>query len=449
MADDRTRLSVTDLDGYATVILASVDAQGQLFGRRVPAERVREGAVERMTICTVALTWDAAQELHSHVRLPRSSTGLGDMVLEPDWGTLRPYPGCADTLICLCDVYDSEGALLQVDPRGILRGSVERAAKAGLDFRAATELEFYLFEESGRDLRQRRFQDMVPTTLLRSDYNIVRQALQEPFIGAVRREMERCGIPVYACQAEHGLGQWEVNFCHTDPLAMADQHSIYKASIKEMATRAGLGITFMARPIGTDTGSSCHVHFSVYRNGVPVLAHAERPGELSDEGLGFVGGVLAHLDELAVLYGPAVNSYKRHLAQDFGGGIKAWGYDNRTVAVRVVGAGTGLNVEVRYPGADVNPQLALAAVLESGLDGMTRQLDPGPPVVGSAYGRSDLSQTIPSLGTAVGRFEESEFAARVFGQAAVAYYADLAKAEWGAYMASVTDWEVARGFESA
>ncbi|HVB53870.1 MAG TPA: glutamine synthetase family protein [Candidatus Acidoferrales bacterium] len=370
-------------------------------------------------------------------------------MLEPDWRTLRPYPGSPDTLVCLCDVYDAGASRLRVDPRGVLTGSVEKAEKAGWVLKAATELEFYLFEASVRDLRQRRFLDMVPTTLVRSDYNIVRQAVQEPFIGAVRREMERCGIPIYACQAEHGLGQWEVNFCHTDPLVMADQHVIYKAGIKEMAAEAGLGITFMARPIGNDTGSSCHVHFSVYRDEVPVLADAESPGELSDDGLAFVGGVLAHLDELAVLYAPAVNSYKRHLTQDFGGGIKAWGYDNRTVALRIVGVGAGLNVEVRYPGADVNPHLALTAILESGLDGIARHLDPGPPMVGTAYRRPDLPQTLPSLDTAISRFEESEFAARVLGPAAVTYYADLAKAEWAAYMRSVTDWEVSRGFESS
>jgi glutamine synthetase len=297
-------------------------------------------------------------------------------------------------------------------------------------------------------LRRKGFRKLKPTTVVRSDYSIVGQAEQEPFIARVRREMEAADIPVYACQAEYGLGQWEVNFPHCDPVSMADRHVVYKAGLKELAMQAGLAVTFMARPVGDDLGSSCHLHVSASRDGHGPAFVGGSERQLSAQGLHWIGGLLEHVDELAIFYAPYVNSFKRHAAE-VSGAVKAWGYDNRTTAIRVVGAGPSLHVEFRYPGADVNPYVAAAATIAAGLDGIARQIDPGPPFSGNAYVSADLGRTPHSLGKAIELFRASDFVRESFGDAVVAHYAALAEAEWNSYLAAVTDWELERAFELA
>ena len=441
-------LKLADLeDGFDTVIVAATDVQGRLFGRRVPLQRFLEEFNDGVDICTCALAWDIAQDLSVKVPFAGFHTGWHDFRIQPDLTTLRRYPGTPGTAICIADVVDEEGHDVVESPRQILKRQVEKAATMGYRVALATELEFYLFHGTSFDLRRDGFRKLDPTTLVRSDYSIVGQSLQEPFISVVRREMEAADIPIYACQAEYGLGQWEVNFPHTDPVEMADRHSVYKAGLKELAERSGLSATFMALPVAGDMGSSCHFHCSASRDQRPCFP-GQSPRELSQDGLHWIGGLLERMDDVAVLFSPYVNSYKRHLA-DVSGAVKAWGHDNRTTAIRVVGSGPSLHVEFRYPGADVNPYLAAAAMIASGLDGIRRQIDPGPPSTGNAYEVEGLGRSPKSLGLAVELFKNSAFALDAFGAPVVAHYAAIAEAEWRSYLATVTDWELKRAFELA
>lgn len=441
-------LTEADLaQGFDTVIVAGTDVQGRLFGRRVPLRRFLEEFKHGLDICTCALAWDITQDLGVEVPFAGWHTGWNDFRLKPDPATLRRYPGTAGSAICLADVVDEHGHPVVESPRQVLKRQVERAASAGCTVALASELEFYLFHGTSAKLRRKSFRKLKPTTVVRSDYSIVGQAEQEPFIARVRQEMEAAGIPVYACQAEYGFGQWEVNFPHSEPVEMADRHVTYKAGLKELALKAGLCVTFMARPVADDLGSSCHLHLSAWRDGRPLFEGAS-PRELSDEGLHWIGGLLEHLDELSILYAPYVNSFKRHQAE-VSGAVKAWGYDNRTTAVRVVGSGPSLHVEFRYPGADVNPYLAAAAAIAAGLDGASRKLDPGPPCAGNAYLVEGLGRSPTSLGKAIELFQASPFVREAFGEAVVRHYSALAEAEWNAYMAAVTDWELKRAFELA
>lgn len=444
-------LSPEDLarDGYETVAVAAPDVHGRLFGRRVPARRFLEDPGAGVSVCTAALSWDIGQEPVAGVRFAGFHTGWDDLLLRPDLATLRPYPGVPGTAVVVADVVDDAGDLLGLAPRTVLRRQLEAATALGYEVRLASEVEFYLFEGDVRANRRSGFRDLVPSTAVRSDYSIVDQAVQEPFIGRLRRELEAAGIPVHACQAEYGLGQWEVNLEHAPALEMADRHVLYKAAVKELALAEGLTVTFMAMPRGGDMGSSCHLHLSLWRGTEPVLPSAADPARLSDEGQAFVGGLLAHLEETAVLMAPFANSYKRHRTEHFGGSVRAWGMDNRTVAVRVVGSGPTLRVEHRYPGADANPYLAAAAVLAAGLDGLRRGLDPGPPVGGDAYRAEGLGRTPGSLGEALAAFEASAFAREAFGEEVVEHYAAHARAEWEGYLGAITDWEVLRAFELA
>jgi glutamine synthetase len=443
-------LTVNDLAGsdFDTVALAAPDVHGGLFGRRIPWRRFFEDPEAELPICTCALVWDIGQDLAQEVPFAGYHTGWNDFVLKPDLSTLRPYPGTRGTAIVLADIYDEEGQLLELAPRTVLRRQVERAKAQGFDVKLASELEFYLFHGSVRENRLQGFRGMEPTTLVRSDYSIVGQAVQEPFIARIRREMDEAGVPIYACQAEYGLGQWEVNLEYADALEMADRHVIYKAGVKELALQEGISVTFMARPKAADMGSSCHFHTSLWDRDRPLFP-AEDPHQLSDVAKGFLGGLLADLDDTAVLFAMLVNSFKRHATEDFGGGIKAWGLDNRTLALRVLGRGPTLRIEHRYGGADANPYLAGAAIVAAGLDGIARGIDPGPPYVGNAYADRSLPRTPGSLRDALDAFESSDFASASFGKDVVTHYAAHARGEWESYLKAVTDWEIDRNFELA
>lgn len=443
-------LSIEDLsrEGYDTVVVAAPDVQGRLFGRRIPARRFLADPSLHVDICVCTLVWDIAEHPGFKIPFAGAHTGWQDFFLAPDLSTLRSYPGVEGTAICIADIHDETGELLGIAPRTMLRRQVERAAGLGYDAVMASELEFYLFHGDLRTARLSRFRDLEPTTLVRSDYSIVGQAVQEPFIRRIRNEMDAAGIPIWACQAEYGLGQWEVNLEHADPVEMADRHVIYKAGVKEMALQSDLACTFMARP-NEDMGSSGHYHISLWQGGQPAFTDGQQGKQLSAVSGSFIAGLMRHLDETALLFAPYVNSYKRHLTEDFGGGINAWGFDNRTIAFRVVGHGDSLRIEHRYPGADANPYLAATAILAAGLDGIERSLDPGPPFVGNAYEDPELPRTPESLLDALRTFEASEFVAETFGKEIVEHYAAHARGEWAGYLRAVTDWEVLRAFEQA
>jgi glutamine synthetase len=441
---------------FDTIVVASADVQGRLFGRRIPLRKfLQAGGVVgyRLPICTCVMAWDITQDMGAELPFAGFHTGWHDFVLHPDPSTLRPYPAVARTAAVMADVHTEEGEPVEIAPRWILRRQVERAHAAGFDVLLGSELEFYLFHQSYRQARAQGFRGLDPTTIVRSDYSIVGQGVQEPFISRIRSEMDAAGIPIDACQAEYGLGQWEVNLEHADALETADRHVLYKAGVKELAYQEGLSATFMAKPSAADMGSSSHLHVSLLSTETEEPAFPSGPGirDLSDAMRWFMGGLLQHLVETALFFAPSVNAYKRYTGDlTVAGGPLVWGFDNRTATLRVVGHGPSLRIEHRFAGADVNPYLAAAALIASGLDGIDRQLDPGQPFVGNAYARTDLPSSPRSLGEAVAAFDAGGFVSATLGKDVVEHYAPMASAEWQAYTrAAVTDWEIGRAFEQA
>ena len=447
-------LSVDDLSGsgYETLIVAAPDFHGRLFGKRIPVQRFLQAPDELPSICTCAMTYDVTEgNMEEAEQLPFAGfhTGWNDFHLQPDLSTLRPYPAAKHTAVCIADLVDEHDELLTVAPRTLLRGQVERASAQGFRVLLGSELEFYAFREDLRTSRAKRFHDLEPTTLVHSDHRIGGQAQLEPFLARVRRELSAADVPVYASQAELGLGQWEINLDYAEALEMADRHVVYKEVLKELAVEEGLSLTFMARPCQDEPGSSCHFHCSLRSaDDRPVFADEENPTQLSPTGRAFLAGLMAHLDESALWFAPYVNSYKRH-AVPFSGAIRAWGRDNRTLAFRVVGGGRSLRIEHRYAGADANPYLAGAAIIAAGLDGIERGLEPGPAVVGNAYDHPELPRPPASLGAAIEQFESSAFLSAVFGKDVIANYATHARHEWNAFLSDVTEWERLRAFELA
>ena len=443
-------LVVDDLEraGYHTVVLATPDTQGRPVGRQLPVRRFLEDPLAGVEVSSYILVYDLAGIPLQHSPFAGAQTGYHDVRLYPDLGTLRPYPGVPGTAICIADVVDEAGEAVEFAPRTLLRRQLEAARQAGYEARLATELEFYLFHNDPRHARQLGFHGLEPTTATRSTYGTVAAVAQLPFLAGVCQAMELAGISVGSAQTEAGRGQWEVNFEYGDALQSADHHLVYKACVKELARQAGLTVTFMARPVADDLGSSCHLHFSLTVDGQPVFPLEPGSSLLSPTAGHVIGGLLAHLPATAYFFAPFANSYKRHAPGFAAGGVIAWGQDNRSVALRVVGQGESLRVEHRFPGADANPYLAAAAVIAAGLDGITNQHDPGPPVEGDADARPDLSRPPASLGEAIAAFENSHFVKRAFGSAVAAHYVAHARAERAATLTAVTDWELARGFEA-
>ena len=442
-------LAVDDLEraGYHTVVLATPDTQGRPVGRQLTLRRFLDDPLAGVEVSSYILVYDLAGIPLVDSPFAGSQTGYHDVRLYPDLRTLRPYPGVQGTAICLADVV-ADGEEVPFAPRTVLSRQDEAARQTGFGVRLATEIEFYLFRNNPREARQLGFRGLEPTTATRSTYGTVAAIAQQPFLAGFCQAMEAAGIAVGSAQTEAGRGQWEVNFEHVDPLQAADHHLVYKACVKELARQAGLTVTFMARPVADDLGSSCHLHVSLTADGQALFPLEPGSASLSPAARHVVGGLLEHLPATAYFFAPFANSYKRHAPGFAAGAVVAWGHDNRSVAIRVVGRGDSLRVEHRFPGADANPYLAAAALIAAGLEGIATQRDPGPPVEGDADARSDLFRPPASLGQALSALESSRFVQKAFGSAVAAHYAAHARAEWAAALAAVTDWDLMRGFEA-
>jgi glutamine synthetase len=443
-------LAVDDLEraGYQTVVVATPDTQGRPIGRQLPLRRFLDDPSAGVEVSSYALVYDLAGIPLQDSPFAGAQTGYHDIRLQPDLSTLRPYPGVPNTAVCLADAVDAAGEEIPFAPRSVLKRQILAAQDTGLEVRLASELEFYLFWDEPREARRLGFQGLEPTTPTRSTYGTVAAIAQLSFLSGVSLAMEAAGISVGSAQTEAGRGQWEVNLQHSDPLRAADQHLLYKACVKELARQAGLTVTFMARPVADDLGSSCHLHISLWAKGQPAFPIEPGSASLSLTGRRVVGGLLEHLPATAYFFAPFANSYKRHAPGFAAGAVTAWGQDNRSVAIRVAGEGASLRIEHRFPGADTNPYLAAAALIAAGLDGIASGREPAPAVEGDADARRDLPRPPASLGEALAALESSEFVGGAFGSEIAAHYAAHARAEWAATLGAVTDWELERGFEA-
>jgi glutamine synthetase len=426
-----------------TVLVAFTDHYGRLLGKRFDAEMfVAEIAKGGAHACDYLLTVDMEMEPVPGYRFANWELGYGDFHLVPDPGTLREATWLEKSALVLCDVKDEKThELVSVAPRSILRRQVARAEKQNLKPFAATELEHYLFRTSYRDAAMKGYRDIEPAGWYLEDYHMLQGARTESFHAAARRHLKRSGVPVENSKGEWGKGQHELNIRYAEALEMADRHVIFKQCLKELAEASGMSVTFMAKPAANAAGSSCHIHFSLWRDGKNVFT---KDGDLFRW---FLGGWLAHVPDVMPFYAPTVNSYKRFVDASWAPTRLAWSYDNRTAGFRVVGEGQSLRIECRIPGADANPYLALAASLASGLDGIENRIEPPECFVGDVYAARDLARVPCTLSQATERFEKSEFAKRAFGEDVVEHYAHFFRTEVRAFESAVTDWERQRYFE--
>lgn len=435
-----------------TVVTVFSDMYGRLFGKRITGDFFLEHTAEAgMHACDYLLTVDMEMEPIPGYKFASWDLGYGDFHCVPDLNTLRQATWLEKSALVICDIYDDDHALTTVAPRSILRRQMDAVAEMGFLPQGASELEYFIFDESYSDARTKHYQDLKTFAAYLEDYHILQGTREEVINAAARRHLSQSGVPVEFSKGEWGPGQHELNIRYADILAMADRHTIYKQCLKELADQLGLSITFMAKFDPGLAGSSCHVHISLWdlegkRN---LFPGDEQIGPVhgSDIFRWFLGGWIAHARELMPFYAPTVNSYKRYLAGSWAPTRLAWSYDNRTAGFRVVGRGQSLRIESRIPGADVNPYLTYAAAIASGLDGIRNQIEPPEIFVGDVYEAADLPQVPRTLREAIDIFEQSDFAREAFGQEVTEHYTHFFKTEQAQFDQTVTDWERKRYFE--
>lgn len=444
-------LTVTDLQALVaagdidTVIVGFPDMQGRLTGKRIAAGHfLDEVATRGADCCSYLLAADVEMNTVSGYAHSNWDTGYGDMVMTPDLATLRRIPWLPGTALVLTDL--DQGGPVAVAPRRVLANQIDRLTERGLVPFAATELEFLVFEDSYRQAWAHGYRGLNPATDYNADYGLAAGARLEPLLRDIRRHMTGAGLVWESVKGECHAGQQEITFGYDHAMAACDNHVIYKNGAKEIADQHGKSLTFMAK-YDEREGNSCHIHLSLRTDaGTPVFADPDAVSGMSPLFRSFVAGQLATLRELTLLYAPTINSYKRFADGSFAPTAVAWGLDNRTCALRVVGHGDGLRVECRVPGGDVNPYLAVAALIAAGLHGVDNNLELPEPFGGNAYD-SELPRLPATLDDAAALFDHSAVARKAFGDDVVGHYLNNARVELQAFHAAVTDWERVRGFE--
>lgn len=471
----RARVRSGEID---TVVLAFPDMQGRLQGKRFAAAFFLGEVLANGTEgCDYLLAVDADMNTVDGYRMSSWERGYGDLAMRPDTATLRRTPWEEGTALVVADLVRHDGSPVAPAPRQILRRQLDRLAGRGWTAQVGTELEFIVFRDTYEQAWSRAYRDLTPANQYNADYSVLATARVEPLLRRIRNEMAGAGLTVECAKGECNLGQHEIAFRYDEALTTCDQHAVYKTGAKTIAAQEGVSLTFMAK-FNEREGNSCHIHFSLRdEHGNPVMAPegaagpggpggdagstagqrgappagpgggpVPGPGALSPVMEQFLAGQLAALRELTLLYAPNINSYKRFRPGSFAPTAVAWGHDNRTCALRVVGHGRSLRFENRLPGGDVNPHLAVAGMVAAGLYGVENALELPEPCPGNAY-TSGHAHVPATLREAAELWENSALARAAFGDEVVEHYGNMARVELEAFDAAVTDWERFRSFE--
>ena len=430
-----------------TVIVAFTDMQGRLVGKRASARLFREEISSHgAECCNYLLAVDVEMNTVDGYRISSWEKGYGDMAMIPDLSTLRLVPWLPGTALVMADLTWLDERPVDPAPREILTKQISRLDKKGLVPYVGTELEFIVFDNSYRDAWSKGYVGLTPASDYNIDYAMLASTRMEPLLRDIRLSMEGAGLYCEGVKGECNLGQQEIAFRYEDALTTCDNHSIYKNGAKEIADKHGKSLTFMAK-FNEREGNSCHIHISFRgTDGSAVFADDADTLGMSKMFRHFLAGQLKTMRELTLFFAPNINSYKRFVDGSFAPTAVAWGLDNRTCSLRVVGHGLGMRVENRVPGGDVNQYLATAALIAGGLYGIEHELELEPMFEGNAYG-SDAPRVPTTLREAAELFGKSEIAREAFGADVVEHYLNNARIEVQAYDAAITDWERVRGFE--
>ncbi|MEU3601845.1 glutamine synthetase family protein [Streptomyces sp. NPDC006798] len=439
----RARVASGEID---TVVLAFPDMQGRLQGKRFAAPFFLDEVLAHGTEgCNYLLAVDTEMNTVDGYAMSSWDRGYGDFAMRPDPATLRRVPWHEGTALLIADLAWDDGAPVVAAPRQVLRGQLARLAERGWTANVGTELEFIVFKDTYEQAWDRDYRGLTPANQYNIDYSVLGTGRIEPLLRRIRNEMAAAGLTVESAKGECNPGQHEIVFRYDEALVTCDQHAVYKTGAKEIAAQEGVSLTFMAK-YDEREGNSCHIHLSLAdADGTNVMA-GDGPGGMSPVMRHFLAGQLAALREFSLLYAPNVNSYKRFQPGSFAPTAVAWGHDNRSCALRVVGHGRSLRFENRLPGGDVNPHLAVAGLIAAGLYGVEQELELPEPCAGNAY-TAEYARVPATLREAAELWETSAVAKAAFGAEVVAHYLNTARVELAAYDAAVTDWERRRSFE--
>lgn len=439
----RSRVEAGEID---TVLVAIADMQGRLQGKRCGARYFLEEVVQHGTEgCNYLMAVDVDMNTVEGFEMSSWERGYGDLLMHPDLDTLRMIPWFPATALVMCDVEWLDGSPIPVAPRQVLRRQLERLDVLGYDAYVATELEFLLFNDTYEEAFDRGYRNLDAGNQYNVDYSLLGTGRVEPLLRDIRNAMTGAGLYVETAKGECNPGQHEIGFHYEKALATCDNHVLYKTGAKEIAAAHGKSISFMAK-YDEREGNSCHIHFSLRSKAGEAVFAGDGAHGFSPLMEHFLAGQIAHLHELAYFFAPNINSYKRYVPGSFAPTTIAWGLDNRTCALRVVGHGESLRFENRVPGGDVNPYLATAAMIAAGLDGVEQELPLEEAYEGNAYasGAARVPTTLRDAAAALG---DSTFARKAFGDEVVDHYLNAASVEITAFDAAVTSWERERGFE--
>jgi glutamine synthetase len=429
-----------------TVVVAFTDMQGRLQGKRLHAEFFLDTVLDSGTEgCNYLLAVDVDMNTVGGYQISSWSQGYGDMEFQLDLSTMRLTPWLPGTAMVQCDLgwLDASHSPVVQSPRTILKTQVAAAAEQGYEAFAGTELEFNVYNNTYEEAWDKSYRNLTPGNQYNVDYSLIGTSRIEPLLRDIRNYMYAAGLFPESAKGECNLGQHEIAFKYDKVVRTADQHSVYKTGAKEIASKHGKAITFMAK-FDEREGNSCHVHMSLRgEDGTITFDEGDGPTASFEH---FVAGIQATLYDFTLLYAPNINSYKRFAEGSFAPTAIAWGHDNRSCALRVVGHGAGLRVENRVPGGDMNPYLGLAGMLAGGLHGIRNSIELEPPLEGNAY-ESDKRHVPRTLQEARDAFAASPLARSAFGDEVVHHYVNAADVELAAFNSAVTDWERFRSFE--
>jgi len=435
-----------------TVTAVIVDMQGRLMGKRFHGSHFVESAWQETHCCDYLLATDIEMATPDGFASTSWKSGYGDYIMRPDLDTLRLAPWAPGSALVLCDVLDHHTHdAVPHSPRAMLQKQIARLQAMGLHATFATELEFFLFKDSYEEAREKHYIGLTPISPYNEDYHIFQTAKEEGVMRDIRNHLFDAGIPVENTKGEAEAGQAELNIRYADAMAMSDHHSIAKEAVKEIAHAHNRSVSFLAKLHKDTVGSSSHVHQSLQAaDGKPAFYDASSHYGMSATMSHYLAGQLKYARDMTYFLAPYVNSYKRFAAGTFAPTRIIWSNDNRTAGFRIVGTNTSsVRIECRIGGADLNPYLASSALIAAGLAGIEESLPLEEEFTGDAYAATDAPGIPDNLRDACEALHQSKCLRHALGDDVVDHYVNAARWELQDFNATVTGYELRRGFERA
>ena len=438
--------------GIRKVKVGGFDVDGVLRGKLISLDKFWSAVEKGFGFCDVIFGWDITDRLYDNVKVTGWDTGYPDALARIDTSTFRVSPDAPDTANFLVDFYLQDGTPHPACPRNLLKRVRQRAIDAGFATRFSAEFEFWIFQETPQSLHEKGFRSLDPLSPGMFGYSWVREAQHQALVDDILDTCAAYDIEIEGLHTETGPGVWEAAIRYDDVLAAADKAALFKTAIKQICSRHDLAATFMAKWNPDLPGSSGHLHQSLWDPGAQInLFAAAGSDALSEIGRHYLGGLVTLAPELTALYSPFINSYKRYVPGVWAPLNASWGIENRTCGARVILGPTdsAARVEFRQTAADINPYVASAACLGSGLYGIDHRIEPPAPTSGDATASHSPELSLPlTLEAAIARLRDSKAAPEILGADFVDHYARTREWECREYNRSVSEWELRRYFEA-